>query len=448
MNRWLLTIALIVICLSVTVNKASACNVSPWASICPVYKYYENIPVGEPARFALAAGDPDGDIAEWRVDFDDFSTPESGSGSPPSYVTHEYSNAGIYNPTLWVLDNGSSPCSAIDYCVVYVVKVYEVYEGVWNQGFNHGPVYLSLCQMAHLWALPYPGDWENWPDGEPTWDVYDQPSGANAKITVDPSYDDEVDITNLSFLGNYYIEADCGDSTDDITITAFLPSGCYIAGQHDSSVHWINPNDDYRSETIPTFGSYNKNYATQYDDDFKYSSGKWKCQISNVVAQDRILVRYPFSLLPDNVSVESAADVPCDEAEFAKYDLDDTNLADDVGPPYCKYWCYTAVIAHEECHREDWRGFYEQTLSEAITTLERDCFSYIDCGDPDTVTCQAAKTYWQLRIRQFFSLAFIQAATLFNNPDTTLDEAEQRAYNAQYIFDHPISAALPEGCTP
>ncbi len=153
--------------------------------------------------------------------------------------------------------------------------------------------------------------------------------------------------------------------------------------------------------------------------------------------------------MPDHVSVESAFDVPCDEAEFAKFDLDDTDLTDDEGPPYCKYWCYTAAVVHEEKHRFDWRLFYEQKLTSAIAYLESSCQSNIDCGNPDTITCQAAESYWQLTIQQWFALAFTEAQGLMDNPDTTeLNEAEQRAYEVQYEIDHPISAALPEGCTP
>jgi hypothetical protein len=127
--------------------------------------------------------------------------------------------------------------------------------------------------------------------------------------------------------------------------------------------------------------------------------------------------------------------------------LDDPDLTDNQGPPYCKYWCYTAIIAHEEMHRADWRDFYGETLSDAITTCES-FQSNIDCGNPHTITCQAAKNYWQSTIQAFFAQAVFEAQDLYNNPDTELDEAEQRAYEIQYEFDHPISAALPEGCKP
>ncbi|MBA7679096.1 hypothetical protein ES703_87379 [subsurface metagenome] len=96
-----------------------------------------------------------------------------------------------------------------------------MYEGLWEQGFDEGPVYVRPYQQVYLWADPYPGGWSNWPYDEPTWYVYDQPYGANADITVDPRYADEVDITNLALPGEYIIEAECGDSSADITITVF-----------------------------------------------------------------------------------------------------------------------------------------------------------------------------------------------------------------------------------
>ncbi len=102
MNRHFLTIALVLVCLSLTVNKSSAWdNQPPWALISPDYEYYEYIPIGELACFSLDAGDPDGDIDEWEVDFDDGST-ESGWGDPPYEITYEYPVAYIYNPTLTV----------------------------------------------------------------------------------------------------------------------------------------------------------------------------------------------------------------------------------------------------------------------------------------------------------------------------------------------------------
>ena len=135
--------ALIVICLSLTVNKSSACNNPPWAVICPEYEYYEYIPIGEDACFSLDAGDLDGEIEEWEVDFDDGSTPESGYGSPPSEVTHEYSEAGIYEPTLTVWDDWGNPGS--DSCEVYVVEVDGVYEGE----YGTGPVFKCPGETVH-----------------------------------------------------------------------------------------------------------------------------------------------------------------------------------------------------------------------------------------------------------------------------------------------------------
>lgn len=82
-----------------------------------------------------------------------------------------------------------------------------------------------------------------------------------------------------------------------------------------------------------------------------------------------------------------------------------------------------------------WRGYYAD--SQARTSL--------GCGDD---TCQDAEAFWQLTIQQFFLLARTEALKKYNDPDTPLNEAEQRAYEISYELEHPISAALPEGCTP
>jgi hypothetical protein len=47
-----------------------------------------------------------------------------------------------------------------------------------------------------------------------------------------------------------------------------------------------------------------------------------------------------------------------------------------------------------------------------------------------------------------FEEALQNACVSMNNPDTPLNEAEQRAYEVSYGIEHPISAALPEGCSP
>ena len=243
-----------------------------------------------------------------------------------------------------------------------------------------------------------------------------------------------------------------GSSRDDEyedfqgTSTVSLPDGCGYAGPHDSSVHWINPDDDYVSWTCTVFGEFQRYFAT-YDVDFKYDDCTWVCEISNVQAKTRIAVRAPNSLLPDGVSVESASDVPCVDANCAKVDLNDDDLSDDNGAPRCKYWCYSAAVAHEEKHRFDWQTFYGDELSHAIA-LSESCQSNIDCGDPNTISCQSAENYWQQWIGSAFAWAYINAAHEFNDPSTPLNEADQRAYEINYQIEQPISAALPEGCTP
>ncbi len=99
------------------------------------------------------------------------------------------------------------------------MEVDTVYEGDWGT-YNEGPVYVAVGGTVDLWAEPYPGDYENYPEDEPTWDIEQQPSGANATITVDPDWTDEVDVSGLTVPGDYVISAKCGsyDDGDDITI--------------------------------------------------------------------------------------------------------------------------------------------------------------------------------------------------------------------------------------
>ncbi len=94
-----------------------------------------------------------------------------------------------------------------------------------------------------------------------------------------------------------------GSSRDDSsknfqgTSSVSLPAGCSNSGPHDSSVHWINPDDDYSSSTepsLPRVGLFNNMYATTKDVDFKYQNCTWVCEISNVIAKDRILVAPHF----------------------------------------------------------------------------------------------------------------------------------------------------------
>jgi hypothetical protein len=221
--------------------------------------------------------------------------------------------------------------------------------------------------------------------------------------------------------------------------------GCSSAGPHNSSVQWINPDDDYHSFTCAPFGEYNVWVAT-YDVDFKYTNCTWVCEISNVEAKTQILVRDPSSL-PGKVSVSQASDVPCADANLAKYDLNDANTADDEGAPRTKYWCYNATVAHEEKHIDDWQSLYRTQLDISIACCEL-CHSDIDCDNPDTITCQAAENYWQGWITTYFALAALNAWINYDDPDTPFQESDQRAYSTSYGFEQPISAALPEGCTP
>lgn len=245
----------------------------------------------------------------------------------------------------------------------------------------------------------------------------------------------------------------CPDSTrnDDPndfqgTSMVFLPYPCVNAGAHDSSIHWIKPNDDFNSTTCTVFGDFYRPYGT-CDVDFKYDSCKWVCEITNLEAETRIRVRDPNSLLPGKVSVSQASDVPCADANLAKYDLNDANTADDKGAPRTKYWCYNGTVAHEQKHRTDWQTFYGNELANAVSYCESLDVS-IDCDDPNTITCGSAKSLKMADINARFSQAYSDAYDQYNLPGTPLKEHEQRAYLENYSYEQPISAALPGGCTP
>jgi hypothetical protein len=148
------------------------------------------------------------------------------------------------------------------------------------------------------------------------------------------------------------------------------------------------------------------------------------------------------------VSVLSAEEVPCTDANLAKSDLNDTNTADDHGAPRTKYWCYWATVAHEMYHRNEWLSFYGGELGRAISDCEAMMVD-IDCENSSTTTCGGAYSMKINEINEKFEKAFRNAWDSMDNPDTPLlNEAEQRAYEVSYGIEQPISAALPEGCSP
>jgi hypothetical protein len=147
------------------------------------------------------------------------------------------------------------------------------------------------------------------------------------------------------------------------------------------------------------------------------------------------------------VSVSSASQVPCSDANIAKFDLDDTDLSDDHGAPRTTYWCYDATYAHEFFHRGDWILRYLPELDTAISACESMTVT-IDCGHPETTTCSGAYGTKACEIEEFFNRAWRNAWESMNPQSTSLNEAEQRAYEVSYEYEHSISAALPGGCSP
>jgi len=230
------------------------------------------------------------------------------------------------------------------------------------------------------------------------------------------------------------------------TSTVSLPSGCEYAGEHDSNVHWINPNDDFNSTTCTVFGDFYRPDAT-YNVNFKYEGCQWACEVNDVEAETRIRVRDPNSLLPGKVSISQASDVPCADANLAKSDLNDPNLNDDVGADLSKYWIYSAIVAHEQKHRTDWQTFYGDELANAVSYAESQSVS-IDCDDPNTITCGSAKSSKIADINDRFNKAYQDAYKQYDLPGTSLKEHEQRAYLVENAIEQPVSDALPGGCTP
>jgi len=139
--------------------------------------------------------------------------------------------------------------------------------------------------------------------------------------------------------------------------------------------------------------------------------------------------------------------VPCAQAALAKYDLTDTNLGDDQGPPRTTYWCHNGTVAHEERHRSNWEYCYTPQLAIAIATAESVSVE-IDCGKSDSIDCGSVETSKIGVISNYFDQAHQTAVEAFDDPSTSTDEADVFAYMWQSIVEGPIADALPGGCTP
>ncbi|MBN1804984.1 MAG: PKD domain-containing protein [Sedimentisphaerales bacterium] len=369
-----------------------------------------------------------------------------GYGSYLANPTHTYTEAGYYVAKLSVKDNDDKWGHTM--CHIYVVEVDKIIDFY----LHEGPLFPCLCDTIDLQAIPNPSITPSYPYDQPQWTIESQPPEASASL--DPASGSRVStLSGLSKLGDYVVRAKCGshDGGDAITITHALPEGCECSGPHDSNVHWTDL-ADYWSTTVKPFGQFGYWHAT-YEVDFKYKNDCiWVCEISNVNAETEILVSsqiYLESLEPNWVSVAMASQVPCYDAYVAKYDLDDTDLTDDEGAPRSKYWCHIATMFHERKHRTDWKEFYGERLAIAIANCESFFQCVIDCDEPNFTTCQAAENHWEYPILGQFASAWVYAKDLMDDPCTpNLDEAEVRAYKVSYEWEQPISAALPEGCTP
>jgi hypothetical protein len=147
------------------------------------------------------------------------------------------------------------------------------------------------------------------------------------------------------------------------------------------------------------------------------------------------------------VVVEDSSDVPCADANLAKYDLTDPNLNDGDGAPLSKYWSYWAIVEHETKHAMDWHTFYGNRLTEAIAWLEENRKIEIDCYEPSK-SCVDVEDYYLSLNDDVFESAYRSALNDDDNPSTPVDEAEMRALAAEATIEGAIADDLPGGCEP
>jgi hypothetical protein len=255
-----------------------------------------------------------------------------------------------------------------------------------------------------------------------------------------------------------YLCPTCDGTRDDdprdfyATVNVVLPEGCREAGGHDSSVQWVNFNDNYSSTTLEPYADDARgvcnliSVTSDVEVEFTYQDCQWMCEISNITAKTQILVLCP-TCISGNWSVSSASEVPCYDANLAKCDLDDTDLSDDIGAPKTVYWCYNATCAHEETHRSDWQPIYEEELNYVISEYDGMAVT-INPDEWYTVDCDYLYDWMIVEILQRFIDAYNIALVRFDNPLTPIKESEVRAYLISWAIEHPISAALPGGCGP
>lgn len=256
-------------------------------------------------------------------------------------------------------------------------------------------------------------------------------------------------VHSFTIPGTYTISVQAcdGDNGGDHGIKVILPDGCSEAGPHDSSIHWIY-DDNYEDYGLSSnqLGTHLP-YPAHKDINFRYNDGSWVCEISDVNAKDVIRVKAHLSGYPNQVSVESASQVPCIDANCAKIDLFDDNLEDDKGAPCITYWSYNGAYSHEMTHRAMWEEEFGNRLTAAIANCEKNCFVPINPKFPETYTCQSAQNIWKDYINSIFNPLWQDATNALDNPNTpNFHENEVFPYYVQSTFTNPIANALPQGC--
>ena len=138
----------------------------------------------------------------------------SRSSIPSSLWIEGYNaseSAGDVTLSLWWNDYEDE----IKITVVKVDKI--VLEGTSTEG----PVDVWAGSSVDMEAVPHIED-ALFPDSEPQWSIYDQPSGADASLTPDED-PTTATLSNINVVGNYTAKAECGDS-DMMLLRAFDPS--------------------------------------------------------------------------------------------------------------------------------------------------------------------------------------------------------------------------------
>ena len=182
-----------------------------------------DIPVGDTAYFYAeceVTENPDSEDIHWEFDLNgDGYYDDGGDTTDANYVEFSaaFSEVGDCNIAVRAhIDNDyDSPGAVSNTCTVTAVGIEEVV----GDPNNSGPLYTGVGATIGLKAIPDPNT-AAFPDGEPTWKITSQPAGSDPNLSFsgeDATF--STDPNDPNAVGDYVIEATCGTSSDNITIT-------------------------------------------------------------------------------------------------------------------------------------------------------------------------------------------------------------------------------------